>query len=64
VQKWVAIGVGQFARRPVQTMRSTLAASKEVSARMENNDCDISDSIKRETNKFGFVNEAKMLRFV
>jgi hypothetical protein len=60
---WVAVGVGKLAQHPIETTRFVLAASKEVAARMDNNDRDISDAVKREQAKFGFLSEAKLFGF-
>ena len=61
--RWIAQGVGQFAKAPIETTRMVLAMSKEVAARMETNDRDVRDAIKREQSKLGFVSNMKLFGF-
>lgn len=61
--RWIGDGVVAFSKSPIETTRFVLAASQEVSARLDNNDRDIRDAIKREQSRLGFVSNVKIFGF-
>lgn len=62
-ERWMAEGVFRFMRNPIETGRFILATSQEVAARMDNNDRDVSDAVKRELSRAGWIPEVKIFGF-